>query len=61
LDWPTNGIAEAFATPDGRLFYALLIFSDVVSPWVKLVCDSTGRVDKILAGDDGGIELARLD
>ena len=60
LGWPTNGVAEVFATPDGRLFCAPLIFSDVGSPWLKLVRDSKGRVTKVLAGDDGSIELARL-
>ena len=61
LDWPSNGIAEVFAAPDGRLFCAPLIFSDFGSPWLKLVRDSDGSVTQVLAGDDGSIELARLD
>lgn len=61
LDWPTNGVAEVFATPDGRLFCPPLIFSDVGSPWLRLIRGTGGRVVKILAGDEGDIEFHRLD
>jgi CubicO group peptidase (beta-lactamase class C family) len=34
LDWPSNGVAEVFATPDGRLFCPPLTFSDIGTPWL---------------------------
>jgi CubicO group peptidase (beta-lactamase class C family) len=34
LDWPGNGVAEVFATPDGRLFCPPLTFSEVGTPWL---------------------------
>jgi CubicO group peptidase (beta-lactamase class C family) len=61
LDWPTNGVAEIFSTPDGRLFCPQLIFSDVGSPWLRLVRSSDGVVREILAGDAANIPFKRLD
>ena len=61
LKWPSNGTAEVFATPDGRLFCPPLTFSDVGSPWLRLVRRPTGVASRIVAGDDGSIELRRLD
>jgi CubicO group peptidase (beta-lactamase class C family) len=60
LDWPTNGVAEIFATPDGRFFCPPLTFSDVGSPWLQFVRGPEGVVSRILAGDDGSIEFHRL-
>ena len=60
LDWPTNGVAEVFATPDGRFFCTPLTFSDVGSPWLQFIRSPHGAVTKILMGDDGSIEFLRL-
>ena len=60
LNWPSNGIAEVFATPDGRFFCPPLVFSDTGSPWLQAVRDSKGVATKILAGDDGSIEFRRV-
>jgi len=60
LNWPTNGVAEVFATPDGRFFCPQLTFSDVGSPWLKFVLDKSHAVARILAGDDGSIQFERL-
>lgn len=61
LNWPGFGIAEVFATPDGRGFCPQLIFSDLGSPWLRFVHGRDGIVTKILADDDGGVELRRVD
>lgn len=61
LDWPTNGIAEVFAAPDGRFFCPPLIFSDVGSPWLRFVSGTKDVMTKILAGDDESAEFTRLD
>jgi hypothetical protein len=60
LDWPGNGVTEVFAVADGRLFCPALTFSDLGSPWLRLV-QSNGLVTRILAGDDAGIELSRAE
>ena len=61
LDWPRLGIAEIFATADGRFFCPQLIFSDFGSPWLRFINGRDGKVEKILADDDGGVELSRVD
>jgi CubicO group peptidase (beta-lactamase class C family) len=60
LDWPTNGVTEVFAVPDGRFFCPPLIFSDVGSPWLQFVRGFHGVVTTIRAGDDGRLEFHRL-
>lgn len=61
LDWRGFGNAELFATPDGRFFCPQLTFSDLGSPWLRFVRDRDGKIAKILAGDDGSMELRRVD
>jgi len=61
LDWPRLGMAEIFATADGRFFCPQLIFSDFGSPWLRFISGRDGKVEKILADDDGGVELSRVD
>jgi len=60
LRWPGNGEAEIFMVDAKRAFCPPLIFSDVGSPWLILAPDS-GRVDSILAGDDGSLRFSRVD
>ena len=36
LDWPGNGEAEIYATPEGDFFCPPLIFSDAGTPWLLL-------------------------
>jgi CubicO group peptidase (beta-lactamase class C family) len=36
LEWPGNGVAEVYATPEGGFFCPPLIFSDAGSPWLQL-------------------------
>ena len=60
VEWPTNGTAEVFATPDGRLFCPPLIFSDIGTPWLRLHDTGPGNVPGIVAGDDERIEFRRL-
>jgi len=59
IDWPDNGIAEVFATPDGRYFCTQLAMSNF-GPYLGFVRGAGGIVVKILAGDGGRIELRRL-
>ena len=61
LDWPRLGMAEIFATADGRFFCPQLTFSDFGSPWLRFINGRDGKTEKILAGDDGGVELLRVD
>jgi len=60
LEWPGNGSAEVFATPGGRFFCPQLIFSDVGSPWLQFIQGPNAGTTKIMAGDDGSIELRRV-
>lgn len=59
IDWPDNGLAEVFATADGRYFCTQLAMSNF-SPYLRFVRGAGGTVVKILAGDGGRIELRRL-
>jgi hypothetical protein len=61
LDWPRLGMAEIFATADGRFFCPQLTFSDFGSPWLRFINGRDGKTEKILADDDGGVELLRVD
>jgi hypothetical protein len=61
IDWPGYGIAEIFATSDGRFFCPQLTFSDLGSPWLRFVNGRNGLTTKILADDDGSLELSRID
>jgi CubicO group peptidase (beta-lactamase class C family) len=61
VDWPGFGIAEIFATPGGRFFCPQLTFSDLGSPWLQFVERSRRDHYRILAGDDGDVELLRVD
>lgn len=61
LDWPRLGMAEIFATADGRFFCPQLTFSDFGSPWLRFINGRDGKIEKILADDDGGVELLRVD
>lgn len=61
LDWPGDGIAEIFATAGERFFCPQLTFSDLGSPWLQLLSRRDGKIAKILAGDDGSVELRRVD
>ncbi|MCU0732577.1 MAG: beta-lactamase family protein [Hyphomonas sp.] len=61
IDGPGFGTAEIFETPDGRLFCPPLTFSDLGSPWLRLIFDQDGNLTKMLADDDGGVVLPRID
>jgi CubicO group peptidase (beta-lactamase class C family) len=61
LDWPGFGIAELFATPAGTFFCPQLTFSDLGNPWLQFVSGSDGRAAKVLVGDDGTMELRRIE
>ncbi len=57
IDGPDFGTAQVFEVPDGRLFCPQLTFSDLGSPWLRLVFDSSGRVSNLRADDDGSVVL----
>lgn len=61
IQWPGAGVAEVFATQDGRWFCPQLIFSDFGSPWLQIVrADDAGKtVSKIVIGGEGGAEFSR--
>ena len=58
LDWPSNGVAEVFATPGGRLFCPQLTFSDVGTPWLRPLED--GATTRIIVGDDESVAFRRV-
>jgi hypothetical protein len=58
LDWPSNGVAEVFATPDGRLFCPQLTFSDVGTPWLRPLED--GATTRIIVDDDESVAFRRV-
>jgi hypothetical protein len=60
LDWPNNGIAEVFATPDGRYFCPQLTFSDIGSPWLQFIPGDGGITASILGSDAGSAEFQRI-
>lgn len=60
LEWPGNGLAEVFATPDGSLFCPQLTFSDIGTPWLRAVEDRSGVVTRILVEDDESVAFRRL-
>jgi single-stranded-DNA-specific exonuclease len=57
LDLVALGTAQLFEVPDGRLFCPQLTYSDLGSPWLQLVFDSSGKVSKLRADDDGSVVL----
>jgi CubicO group peptidase (beta-lactamase class C family) len=61
LEYPGNGVAEVFATADGRYFCPQLIFSDLGSPWLGFSENADGSVIQILAGDDASAEFRRIE
>ena len=58
LDWPSNGVAEVFATPGGRLFCPQLTFSDVGTPWLRPLED--GATTRIIVDDDESVAFRRV-
>jgi CubicO group peptidase (beta-lactamase class C family) len=60
LDWPGSGVAELFATPDGRLFCPQLTFSEIGTPWLRAVEDHGGVVTRILIEDDESAAFRRV-
>jgi CubicO group peptidase (beta-lactamase class C family) len=60
LDWPQNGIAEVFATSDGRFFCPQLTFSELGSPWLQVIEDRHRVVTSIKSSDEGGVEFRRV-
>jgi CubicO group peptidase (beta-lactamase class C family) len=61
IELPDSGAAEIFATPGGRYFCPQLTFSPLGSPWLQFVNGGDGLTTKILADDDGSVELLRVD
>lgn len=61
LDWPSNGVAEIFATSNGRLFCPQLTFSDVGTPWLRPLEDQDGRTTRIIVDDDQSLAFRRID
>jgi hypothetical protein len=62
IELPDSGTAEIFATPSGRYFCPQLSFSPLGSPWLQFVnSGDDGLTTKILADDDGSVELLRVD
>jgi CubicO group peptidase (beta-lactamase class C family) len=60
LEWPTEGTAEVYATDDGRLFCPPLTFSDLGSPWLRLVFGQNGKISALEAADDGSGKFVRV-
>lgn len=60
LDWPGNGVAEIFATSDGRLFCPQLAFSDVGTPWLRPLEDHDGATTRIIVDDDESVAFQRI-
>ena len=60
LDWPQDGIAEVFATSDGRFFCPQLTFSELGSPWLQIIEDRPGVITRIKGSYEGGVEFLRV-
>jgi CubicO group peptidase (beta-lactamase class C family) len=60
IDWPQDGVAEVFATSDGRLFCPQLTFSELGSPWLQVIEDRPGVVTRIKSSDEEGVEFRRV-
>ena len=58
LDWPGDGEAEIFHTPDGRLFCPQLTFSELGDPFLRYTPGAQGAITELLA-DDGQVVLRR--
>jgi len=61
LDWPASGVAEVFATPDGRLLCPSLTFSDIGTPWLRPLKDQDGLTIRIIVDDDESVAFRRID
>jgi CubicO group peptidase (beta-lactamase class C family) len=59
LEWPRSGVAEIFATTDGRLFCPQLTFSELGDPFLRLRKAPDGLVEALL-GADGQAVLRRV-
>ncbi|MEO8316049.1 MAG: serine hydrolase domain-containing protein [Pseudomonadota bacterium] len=57
IEGPGFVTSQVFEVPDGRLFCPQMTFSDLGSPWLQLVFDSSGKVSKLRADDDGSVVL----
>lgn len=60
LDWPGNGVAEVFATSDGRLFCPQLTFSDIGTPWLHPLEDDDGATKRIIVDDNETVAFRRV-
>lgn len=58
LNWPGDGEAEVFRTPDGRLFCPQLTFSELGDPFLRYTLGPQGSITELLA-DEGQVVLRR--
>ena len=60
LNWPRNGEAEIFGTPDGRFFCPQLTFSELGDPFLRFNAPKGASGGEMLAAD-GHVVLRRME